>query len=78
MSEAHKGKKRKPFSEEHKRKMSESQKNRSEETKRKMSESLKGKNTWSKTLRWFNNGIKNVFVKDCPEGFVRGRLKKIC
>ena len=47
MSEAQKGKKRKPFTEEHKRKMSKARKNRpphSEETKKKMSESGKGKN----------------------------------
>ena len=48
----------------------------SEETKRKLSEARKGKNTWSKTHHWFNNGIKNVRAKSCPEGFVKGRLKK--
>ena len=101
----HKGKKLKPFTEEHKlkmsiakkgkhhteetkRKMSEALKgvHRSEETKRKMSEAQKGKIFTEehkqkmadamKRLHWFNNGIKNVFVKECPEGFVKGRLKK--
>ena len=43
----------------------------SEEAKRKLSEARKGK-----TLHWYNNGIKNVFVKECPEGFVKGRLKR--
>lgn len=23
---------------------------------------------------WFNNGIKNVVSKECPEGFVAGRI----
>lgn len=48
MSEAHKGKKRKPFSEETKRKLSEAQKGKkrklhSEETKKKISEAMKGR-----------------------------------
>ena len=60
----------KHMSEEHKRKLSEAHKgNRhSDETKRKMSDALK-------RLHWFNNGIKNVRAKSCPEGFVKGRLK---
>jgi len=41
ISEAKKGRSRPPFSEEHKRKMSEAHKNMSEETKRKMSEAHK-------------------------------------
>ena len=45
----------------------------SEEHKRKLSEARKGK---SLGRSWFNNGIKNVFVKECPEGFVSGRIKK--
>ena len=27
-------------------------------------------------LKYWNNGIKNVRARECPEGFVRGRLKK--
>lgn len=42
----------------------------SEETKRKISESKKDK-------RWFNNGIIAVHAKECPEGFVAGRLKRV-
>ena len=42
-----------------------------EETKQKISEANTGK-------KWFNNGIENVWTFECPEGFVRGRLKKIC
>ena len=74
MSIAHKGKTSflgKHHTEEAKRKMSESLRGKhlSEEHKRKVAESRK-------FGRWFNNGIKNVFVKECPEGFVKGRLKK--
>ena len=75
MSEAHKGKKRKPFTEETRKKLSEAMKGKnkgkhlSEEHKHKMAEARKGRS-------WFNNGIKNVRAKSCPEGFVKGRLKR--
>ena len=77
---------------ETKRKMSESHKNMSEETRRKLSEAQKGKKNSLGAIRseetkrkisdafkgrcWFNNGIKNVFVKECPEGFVKGTIKR--
>ena len=72
-------------SEETRRKMSEAQqgnknmlgKHHSEETRRKMSEAQKGKNTWIKDSHWFNNGTITVIAKSCPEGFVKGRLKKV-
>ena len=73
LSESLKGKtpwnKGKQLSEEAKRKISESLKGKhhNEETKLKMSEARKG-------LLWFNNGIINIKVKECPEGFVRGRI----
>ena len=57
------------FTEEWKRKLSEAQKNRSEEINRKISEFHKGRH-------WFNNGLVNIQAKSCPEGFVKGRLKK--
>ena len=63
------GNKGKILSEETKRKMSIAKKNMSEETKRKMSIAKKG-------LLWFNNGAIAVRAKSCPEGFVKGRLKK--
>lgn len=110
-----KGKKCKPFTEEHKQKMSTAQKGKrySDETKKKLSESLKGnknrlgtchtdearkkmsashkgkmfteehKQKISEALKykttgrcWFNNGLINIKAKSCPEGFVRGRIKK--
>lgn len=40
-----------------------------EEAKQKLSDAFKG-------LHWFNNGIISVRAKSCPEGFVKGRLKK--
>ena len=79
MSESNKGKnkgktpwnKGKIMSEETKKKMTESHKckHHTEETKRKMADARKDR-------IWFNNGIKNIFVKECPEGFEKGRLKK--
>ena len=71
--------KRKPFTEETRKKISEARKGQTswnkgiphtEEAKRKMSIAQKG-------LHWFNNGIINIKVKECPEGFVKGRLKKV-
>ena len=38
----------------------------SDDTKLKMSEKLRNK-------RWYTNGVKDVFVEKCPEGFVSGR-----
>ena len=84
MSEANKGKK---LSEETKKKMSLSKKGKkhSEETKKKMSESGKGKkmseeskkkmSEAKKGMHWFNNGEKCVRARECPPGFVPGRIK---
>ena len=83
---------RKKMSESHKGNKYMLGKHLSEETKLKISEALKGNKSWlgkhhseetkhkmadaMKRLHWFNNGIKNVFARECPEGFVKGRLKK--
>ena len=40
----------------------------SEEHRNKLSESHKGK-------LWYNNGVKSIRAKTCPEGFVPGRIK---
>jgi hypothetical protein len=60
-----------PCSEESRKKMSISAKNRirTKEENAKHSEALKGK-------LWFNDGKISVRAFECPEGFVRGRLKK--
>ena len=64
-------------SEESRKKMSESKKGKkcyifgkhlSEETRTKLSEAIKCKH-------WYNNGVKSIRAKTCPEGFVPGRLK---
>ena len=82
ISESHKGK---HLSEETKRKLSEANKGNtyhkgkkhSEESIIKMSESHKGHppTKGSKGMHWYNNGIVSKFAYECPEGFVKGRLK---
>ena len=73
MAEAKKGKpsnsKGKKRSDEARRKLREANKGKklSDETRRKLSEANKG-------MRWFNNGKINKRAKECPEGFVPGRL----
>lgn len=62
-----KGKKCKPLSEEHKKKIGEASKNMSKETRKKIGENSKGRH-------WYNNGKVNKFCYDCPEGFVPGML----
>ena len=66
----------KKHSEETKLKISEANKGKhhSIESRRKMSEAQKGKNIWAKGRHWYNNGIKNIMSKECPDGFVPGRL----
>lgn len=44
----------------------------SDETKQKM----KGRKAFNQGLHMFNNGIKIVFAKECPDGFVPGKIKK--
>ena len=74
MSEKAKGKpsnmKGKHHTEETLKKMSEAHKGKhfSEEHKNKTSEAMKG-------MHWFNNGEKCVRAKECPPGFVPGRIK---
>ena len=88
MSEARKGKPSgmngKHHSAEARKKMSESKKgenhplfckHHSEETCKKISEANKGKNHWTKGTNWYNNGVKSIRAKECPKGFVKGRLK---
>ena len=67
ISRAQKGK---PKSDETRRKLSEAKKgtHHSEKTKNKTSEAMKG-------MRWFNNGEKCVRARECPPGFIPGRIK---
>ena len=77
ISKFHKGK---SLTEEHRRKLSEAKKGNTiwkgklhtEETRKKMSNSHKGQN---KGTHWYNDGKINVCAFECPEGFVKGRLK---
>ncbi len=64
-------------SEEAKAKMSAAKKGykHSEETKAKMSAAKKG-NTTTRGASWYNNGVVNKLVRECPIGFVPGRLRK--
>ena len=84
ISEANKGKR---YSEETRKKMSDAHKGKhtgsdnpfygkhpSEEARKKMSEANKG-NKNVRGTRWYNNGEKCVRAKECPEGFVPGRVK---
>ena len=82
-----KGKKRKPFTEESRKKMSESHKGRipwnkgknniySEDTLKKLSEANKGRRTkGSSGMHWYNNGVENILTYKCPDGYIKGRLK---
>lgn len=45
----------------------------SEEAKKKIGIASKLRN---KNRCWFNNGKINIMSKDCPPGFVPGRLRK--
>ena len=74
LSEARKGK---HHSEESRKKISEALngkpawnkgKQHSAEARKKMSEAQNGKH-------WYNNGVKCIKAKICPEGFVPGRIK---
>ena len=79
LSEAHKGKR---LSEETKKKIGEKSKGNknmlgkkhSAESKKRMSEAFKGKNIWTRGVHWYNNGKISKRAKECPEGFVPGRL----
>ena len=80
ISEANKGKHR---SAEARKKMSESKKgenhpmfgkHHSEESRKKIAEANKGKPSCTKGTNWYNNGVKNIRAKTCPEGFVPGRI----
>ena len=46
----------------------------SEETRNKISEAKKGEKHPAFGKHWFNNGKINKRVKECPEGFIPGRL----
>ena len=69
---AHNGK---HHSEETKKKLRDAHKGKkhTEETKNKISK-VKIGNTATKDTHWYNNGKINIMAKECPDGFVPGRL----
>ena len=91
MSESRKGENHPMFgkhlSTEHRKNLSEALKGKylSAETRKKLSEARKGKHRSAETSKkiaearkgnhWYNNGVKSILAKTCPEGFVPGRIK---
>ena len=67
----------KRHTEESRIKMSETRKGThfTEEHKKKLGKAKKG-NTYTKDMRWYNNGKINIMSKECPPGFIPGRLRK--
>ena len=80
LSEANKGNKHAlgyKHSEETKKKISDARKDkpRSEETRNKIRAAVKG-NTNVRGRHWYNNGKISKRAKECPPGFIPGRIKK--
>ena len=46
-----------------------------DEYKKKLSQNLLGDKNPFYGTKWFNNGVKNIRAKECPEGFKPGRIK---
>ena len=46
----------------------------SAKTRKKISEARKGKPSGIKGTNWYNNGVKSIRAKTCPDGFVPGRI----
>ena len=74
----------KHFSEETRKRMSESHKGKpspnkgkhhSEETRKRMSSTRKGENNPAFGKHWYNNSKIEIMAKECPDGFVPGRLR---
>jgi len=47
----------------------------SDDTKQKISKANSGVNNGNYGKHWYNNGVNMVIAVDCPEGYVKGRLK---
>lgn len=68
-----------PMSQEQKEKLRQANlgKKQSPETIRKRVEKLKGHPSFNGGMKWWNNGVDEVMSRECPEGWVAGRLKSI-
>ena len=82
-SEAHTGKKHGPRSEEVRKKISEANigkntwtkgRHQSKGTRKKLSELNKCENNPAFGEHWYNNGKISIRAKECPPGFIPGRL----
>lgn len=49
----------------------------SESTRLKLSLAHKGRATQAKGKHWYNDGVKTIYAYTCPDGFVKGRLKRL-
>jgi hypothetical protein len=47
------------------------------ERRRKISEAHKGKVGSAKGKHWYNNGHTETYAKECPTGFVKGRMPRV-
>ena len=49
---------------------------KSQERRQKISNSKKGKPGVAAGKLWYNNGINETYADECPDGYIKGRLKK--
>lgn len=71
-------KKRRSRTEDEKQYTSELMKNieRTDEWKANISKALKGRKGSATGKHWFNNGVTETYDFNCPDGYVKGRLKR--
>ena len=58
------------------RSMANKGKPKSIEHRLKLSLSVRGEKSFAFGTHWYNNGIKSIQAKTCPDGYVKGRLRK--
>lgn len=73
-----------PHTEEYKKRLSKSMKSKKIHSgssnpfygKKHSKEAKKKQSEWTKARHWYNNGEREVFELSCPDGYVKGRLKR--